>query len=89
MARHGARELEHEGMVPPVLQSVRFERGRWKPAAALKWLREGGIHPIKAVDATPNWLRYRIRNPRHGARYVTKTDDASGIQLLGMYAGGR
>lgn len=77
------RELAgHEPI--PALQSMRFDRRKWTPAAALKWMRAEGVVPIKPADVTAQWLRYRIHPPVPGARYVTMTDDASGTQIIGM-----
>lgn len=76
------REVNERDPVP-LLQSMRFDRGKWTPAKAQKWMRETGTVPIKPADVSRQWLRYRIRPPVKGAQYVTMTDDNLGMQLIG------
>ena len=44
-----------------VTQSIMFHRDMYTPQLARRWLFRHKYHPVKRVDITTNWLRYRIR----------------------------
>ena len=48
-----------------VIQSVLFHKDLYDTYRARRGLLRHKIHPLKRVDITTNWLRYRIRNPDH------------------------
>lgn len=53
------------------IQSIIFEKKKFKSEDARKWLKKYGYKPIKRVDKTKNFLRYRIREPKKRAIYRT------------------
>ena len=54
------------------VQSVYFGIERWPVRKAETWLAKHGFHPIKEVHVTDRFLRYRIKPPTKGKRYITK-----------------
>ncbi len=46
-----------------MIQSVRFPRDSFNITKAQEWLKEHNMQPIKHVDVTVNWYRYRIHPP--------------------------
>lgn len=53
------------------IQAVIFNRKDWTDEQARKWLISHGLLPIKQVHKTPNYYRYRIKEPIHKF-YTTK-----------------
>ena len=51
------------------IQAIIFEKENFTSDIARKWLSENGYTPIKRVDKTKNFLRYRLVEPRKGAMY--------------------
>lgn len=51
------------------MQNIMFDKSMWSQKEARKWLSKHGYAPIKAVHVTKNFLRYRLREPRKGAKY--------------------
>lgn len=47
----------------PRVQAILFDRKYFTATKARKWLKEHDYKPIKRVDRTKNFLRYRIRSP--------------------------
>jgi hypothetical protein len=45
------------------IHAVIFEKKYWTPTRAEQWLSAHKLDPIKDVDVTTNFLRYRIRDP--------------------------
>jgi hypothetical protein len=66
------------------IQSIIFEKLLYTPEEARKWLKKNEFKPIKHVDKTKNFLRYRIRSPKKGSRYrmIEFTD---GIKAVIMF----
>jgi hypothetical protein len=60
--------MPKEGQV----QSVRFSRKYWTTKDARNWLKKHGIAQLKRVDVAKNWYRYRIIEPEHFSRFITK-----------------
>ncbi len=63
------------------IQSVHFSKSYWTRTTAMKKLDEMGLVPIKMVHATPNYLEYRILNPKLFKRFSTLRK-RNGIQLV-------
>jgi hypothetical protein len=51
------------------VQSIIFNKHIYTPKEAKLWLKHNEYTPIKHVDITKNYLRYRIREPKKGHRY--------------------
>jgi len=51
------------------IQSLIFNKRLWATNDARAWLRRHHFIPIKHVDITPNYYRYRIREPLPGHRF--------------------
>lgn len=64
-----------------IVQAVIFNNKKWDVNTARKWLKEHDYKPIKHVDKTENYLRYRIREPAF-VNYVIKPLGFSGIKLV-------
>ena len=45
------------------IQSVRFRKNKYTQSQARKWMKDNNITPLKRVDITKNWYRFRIREP--------------------------
>jgi len=63
------------------VQSIIFDRTRWTPKAAMKWLRRHHDKPIKAMHSTKHFFRYRLHNPHEFHRFITKKLP-NGIDLI-------
>lgn len=55
-----------------LVHSIIFDNKLFSPTTARKWLTEHDYKPIKHVDKTSNYLRYRIRDPKLFKSFVTK-----------------
>ena len=63
------------------VQSVRFDTAFYDTDQARAWLKSHEYRPIKRVDKTEHWLRYRILKVVKGAKYrITRIGD--GIQMV-------
>lgn len=62
------------------IQSVRFNRKYWSEAKAMNWLYLHKFIPIKKVDKTKNYFRYRMHEPIFN-HYITKKLD-NNIELV-------
>ena len=51
-----------------MIQSVSFPR-TFTSIDARRWLKRNNLIPIKRVDKTNNFLRYRIQNPKDFNRF--------------------
>lgn len=54
------------------VHSIIFDNKKFDTTAARNWLRMYGYMPIKHVDKTKNYLRYRIRDPKLFKSFVIK-----------------
>jgi len=54
-----------------VIQALLFDNAKWTPAKARSWMKRKGYKPIKRVDKTDTYLRYRLRQPQKKSRYRT------------------
>lgn len=63
------------------IQAILFNKNKWTPSNALKWLKKHNHNPIKPVHITDNYLRYRLRQPHKDYSYITK-DIGDGIKLI-------
>ena len=59
------------GKPSTAIQSIMFEKNKYNTEKARKWLKKYNYKPIKRVDKTKNFLRYRIREPKKGTMYRT------------------
>lgn len=66
------------------VQSIIFEKSLYTTKNARRWLENNGFMPIKHVDISKNFYRYRVRQPRYGAKYrmIEFTD---GIKAVIMF----
>lgn len=55
-----------------LVHSILFNNKVYTTTTARKWLKEHNYSPIKRVDVTTNYLRYRIRDPKEFKSFVTK-----------------
>ncbi len=62
------------------IQSVIFPKKKYSATKAKQWLKKKKLKPIKKVDKTINFLRYRIRQPKY-KKYITKKIP-NGISLI-------
>jgi len=51
------------------IQSVRFNKKYFTYNQACNWLKKYKIKPIKPVDETKNWYRFRIEEPDYKNYY--------------------
>lgn len=54
------------------VQSIIFKKSKYNSNEARKWLKKHNYSPIKRVDKTINYLRYRIRAPSKKYNYFIK-----------------
>lgn len=66
---------------PPGLHAVIFEKKLWTTRQARAWMRAKGWKPVKRVDVTENFYRYRLRSPKQFKRFRTKRLPG-GVQLI-------
>ena len=64
------------------IQSVMFNRKVWNTEMARKWLEKNKKKPIKKVDKTKNWLRYRLKSPGQFKRFRIKNIEKFSIKLV-------
>ena len=51
------------------IQSIMFDKYQYTTTEARKWLKRNGYVPIKRVDETKNYYRYRLLKPFKTGRY--------------------
>ncbi len=68
----------------PIIQSILFDKSMFDTLSSKKWMREHGVEPIKRVHKTPNFLRYRLKNPPKNKEYVT-VEYEKGVKLVLVY----
>jgi hypothetical protein len=64
------------------VESIIFDKKRWTPLHARRWMKEHYFAPIKKVHKTKNFYRYRINNPEKYKRYINKSISNNGIKLI-------
>ena len=62
-------------------QAIIFDNSIYNIFTARNWLRKHKYKPIKNVDKTLHYLRYRLIEPDEFKNYVTR-DLGNGIQLI-------
>ena len=62
------------------LQSVLFSKDMYNKSYANKWLKRNKYIPIKKVDETKNYYRYRISEPNY--KYYRIIDFDIGIKAV-------
>jgi hypothetical protein len=62
-----------------------FEKSYWSTADAKKELKKMGLTPIKRVDVTKNFYRYRIVDPREFERFSIKNTNKHMKLVIGYY----
>ena len=63
------------------VHSIIFDNSMFTPDTARKWLSKHNYKPIKHVDKTLHFLRYRIRDPALFKSFVTK-EITPGIKIV-------
>jgi len=67
------------------IHSVLFDKTKYTPTQALKWLKDHNLKNIKPVHETINYYRYRIIDPDVFRSFITKKLK-NGIELIiGFY----
>ena len=69
--KHGYKtKIEKKGNIEIILkqkklmiQNVIFDKKIWTTSKCRIWLKKHGFKPIKRVDVTDNYYRYRIKHP--------------------------
>lgn len=56
-------------MTKSTIQAIIFKNDKWTTKNAHSWLIKHGYHPIKRVDKTTHYLRYRISEPNKNSKY--------------------
>lgn len=64
-----------------MIHSIIFESSKFTSTSARKWLKDHKYTPIKRVDKTTNYLRYRIRDPSLFKSFITK-EISPGIKFV-------
>ena len=64
------------------IQSVLFDRKKWTMADARKWLKMNRMKPIKSVDKTTNFYRYRLYSPKKFKRFAMKPIKKHGLLFV-------
>ena len=54
------------------VHSIIFDKSWYNTTQARDWLKAHGFVPIKRVDETTNFYRYRIRDPKLFKRFTIK-----------------
>jgi hypothetical protein len=67
----------------PNIQAILFNSNTYSAREARQWLARHKHEPIKRVHRTANYLRYRLQDPRDGAKYKT-IDFGHGIKAIAI-----
>lgn len=67
--------------MPSEIQAVMFSKNDWNDEQAKRKLKSMGLHPIKPVHETANYLRYRIQDPGYYTRFAIKPT-SKGMKLV-------
>ena len=62
-------EIQKGGKPSTEIQAIIFEKENFSADDARKWLQKHNYNPIKRVDKTKNFLRYRLTEPKKDAMY--------------------
>lgn len=71
--------------MPSEIHSVIFDKAYYSQSAAKKELSKMGLKPIKNVDITKNYLRYRIQDPSKYSKFAIKNTSKNMKLVLGFY----
>jgi hypothetical protein len=55
-----------------LVHSIIFNKKKWTIPSSQKWVYDHGYKPIKNVDVTENYYRWRIRDPKLFKQFVIK-----------------
>lgn len=64
-----------------LVHSIIFRKDKWTIQDSHRWLYQHGYRPIKNVDVTQNFYRWRIRDPNEFRQFVTKKV-GKGIEIV-------
>lgn len=67
------------------IHSVIFNKSQWNKIKAKQELKKLGLKPIKHVDETLNYLRYRIVDPKEFKSFSTKNTNKGFKLIIGYY----
>lgn len=67
-----------------LVQTILFERKRWRIKEARMWLKAHGYKYNKKVDVTTNYYRFRQNPPNDEATYYTYALPTLGIDIVSM-----
>lgn len=63
------------------IQAILFNKNMWNYNMAINWIEEHNFYPIKPVDITNRFYRFRIRDPKQFNKLrIKKTKD--GIDFI-------
>ena len=63
------------------IQSILFHTSIYNAVLARKWMKVHSFYPIKRVDKTNTYLRYRITDPSKYSKFRTK-QIVNGINVI-------
>jgi len=66
------------------IQSVIFDKKYYSCYTARKWLKKKNLKPIKRVDKTNKYLRYRINSPNKYKSFTTKSTNDNLKLIIGF-----
>lgn len=64
-----------------LVHSIIFKKNKWTIPSSQDWVYFHGYKPIKNVDITKNFYRWRIRDPSQFKQFVTKKI-GNGIEIV-------
>lgn len=64
-----------------LVHSIIFSKKKWTIPSSQEWVYSHGYRPIKNVDVTTNFYRWRIRDPSQFHQFVTKKI-GKGIEIV-------
>ena len=65
------------------IQSVMFDNEIWNTTQARKWLKNNNLKPMKRVDKTENYLRYRMIDPSQFKKFrIITLKGVKGIKFV-------
>lgn len=68
------------------IQAIIFEKKYYTAEKARKWLKDHNYQPIKHVDKTTNFLRYRIQPPKRNVIYkFFDLSNNEGVKFILMF----
>ena len=62
-------EIQKGGKSNTKIQAIIFQKEDFTTKKARDWLKKYGYKPIKKVDKTKNYLRYRLTEPKKNSMY--------------------